>query len=242
MRVSVSFTPAELESREVGNSTAVVIDCLRASTSMVAALRSGAVAIHPLLTIEDARSAADGMRGAVLAGEREGLPIEGFHLGNSPSEFTPEAVGGRIVIMTTTNGTRALIAVAGAHTVYVGSFVNCRVTADAAGRSGRDVLLAAAGREGRLSIEDTLCAGAMCERLVSQYSARLDDAAQCARMAWQQARPRLMDAVLQGEGAHGVIALGFAADIDFALAVDSIDLVASVTLEPMRVVADGNPH
>jgi 2-phosphosulfolactate phosphatase len=142
--------------------------------------------------------------------------------------------------MTTTNGTRTLVAAARADLVLVGAFVNCRVTADAAGDAGRDVLLAAAGTEGHFAIEDVLCAGAMSERLAAQFDAKLDDSALCARLAWRQAQSSLPDAVLRGRGASNVRTLGLGADVDFALHLDSIALVAKVVLEPLRVITDSH--
>ena len=131
MLVTVTFTPVELEIRDVSSAAVVAIDCFRASASIVRALGAGAEAVYPFLSVEEAFEEREKRPGAVLAGERSGRKVEGFDLGNSPSEFTPEAVGGREVVMTTTNGTRLLSAAANAEALYVSCFLNLSATAGA---------------------------------------------------------------------------------------------------------------
>jgi 2-phosphosulfolactate phosphatase len=236
MRVSVTYTPAEFESRDTSGATVVVIDCFRASTSIVAALAAGARAVYPYLAVEEAREAARGREGAVLAGERGGARIEGFDLGNSPGEFTRSAVGGRDVMMTTTNGTRMLVAATRAEAVYVGAFVNAAATARSAAAEGRDIVLAAAGTEGEFSIEDALCAGMMAGRILAEGGGKGDDSAQFAILAYEKAKGGLRQAALGGKGAANVIALGLEKDLDACMAVDSIAAAAKVWREPLRVV------
>jgi 2-phosphosulfolactate phosphatase len=142
----------------------VVIDTLRASTTIAVALDHGAVEIIPVLEPDDARRRALEIGPAtLLAGERSAVPPAGFHLGNSPREYTRERVAGKTIVLTTTNGTKALLAaVPNSRDVLIGSYVNFTVTLAAvrsALRQGVDVDIVCAGSEGKFSLEDTACAG-----------------------------------------------------------------------------------
>lgn len=164
MSADVVFTPAGLGPGDVAGRTVFVIDILRATTTMCAALHHGARAVIPVPSVEEALRLADtlGKDEVLLAGERNAVRIEGFHLGNSPREMTPEAVGGRLLVMTTTNGTRALLAAQGAATVYVAAAANLSAAATRLRESlqrGDDVLVLCAGREGQFALDDAYCAG-----------------------------------------------------------------------------------
>jgi 2-phosphosulfolactate phosphatase len=142
----------------------VVIDVIRATTVIVEALASGARAIYPVVSTEDAIKLSHtlGREDTLLCGERKGLKVDGFHLGNSPREFTPERVGGKRLVMSTTNGTRALWAAQGAERVLVLSFLNLRAVAlevAVALGAGTSLALVCAGKEGRFSLDDAFCAG-----------------------------------------------------------------------------------
>ena len=119
MRLDVVFTPAGLAPGEVQGRTVFVIDILRAATAMCAALAHGARALIPVPSTEEALRLAQtiGGDGVLLAGERDCVRIPGFHLGNSPLEMTEDAVRGKLIVVTTTNGTQALLACQGAAAV-----------------------------------------------------------------------------------------------------------------------------
>lgn len=160
MRVDVAFTPAEVKGA-VGRRSVVVIDVLRATSSMVEALVNGARSILPVAGVEEAVRKADelGRDGVLLCGERDAQPISGFHLGNSPAEFTREAVAGRTLVMTTTNGTSGVLAGAAGSACLMGSLLNARAVAQRLFQLDGDALLLCSGREGRFALEDALCAG-----------------------------------------------------------------------------------
>jgi 2-phosphosulfolactate phosphatase len=161
MKLDVLLTPAELVPSEIAGRTVVVLDVLRASTSIVEALAAGARTLYPVGTIEEAIGLAKtlGRDEVLLAGERKALPIEGFDLGNSPGEFTAEAVGGKTVVMSTTNGTIAITAAAGAGRVIVGSWLNFQAVVDDLVRSRAEPVLLCAGRSNTFGLEDAVCAG-----------------------------------------------------------------------------------
>lgn len=161
MKLDVLLTPAELVPSEIVGRTVVVLDVLRASTSIVEALAAGARTLYPVATIEEAIGLAKtlGRDEVLLAGERKALPIEGFDLGNSPGEFTAEAVGGKTVVMSTTNGTIAITAAAGGGRVIVGAWLNFQAVVDELVRSRTEPVLLCAGRDRAFGLEDAVCAG-----------------------------------------------------------------------------------
>jgi 2-phosphosulfolactate phosphatase len=160
VRIDVAFTPAEVKGA-IGRRVVVAIDVLRATSTVVQALVSGARSILPVAGVDEAVRKADelGRDSVLLCGERDAEPIRGFPLGNSPLEFTPERVSGKTLVMTTTNGTSALLMGASGSACYAGSLLNARAVAQRIADSGSDVLLLCAGREGAFAIEDAMCAG-----------------------------------------------------------------------------------
>src|SRR5687767_14653917 len=171
MRVHVAFTPAETVRAPV----AVVVDVLRATSTVVQALASGYRRVLCCAEIGEARDLRARLGEGVLAGERLAQAIPGFDLGNSPAEFVEPR--GETVILTTTNGTRAIVAAAaGAETVLVGSLLNLAAVADAARDSGAAVEVVCAGVDGRFTLDDAYCAG----RIAGLLGGERSDAAEAA--------------------------------------------------------------
>lgn len=214
---------------------AVVIDVLRASTTMITALAHGAERIVPVADVDEARRlAAAGGGTALLGGERAGLRIPGFDLGNSPLEYTPDRVAGRTVVITTTNGTAALHAAAAAREIVVGAFVNRTAVAAAARRlaGGRGVVhLVCAGTDGQVSGEDVLAAGAILDAAAEGGDDELDVAALEAlawfrRVAAGAALPTALTAEFRrSPGGVNLVDLGMEADLPPAAAIDSFTVV-----------------
>jgi 2-phosphosulfolactate phosphatase len=171
MRVHVAFTPAETVRAPV----AVVVDVLRATSTIVQALASGYRRVLCCAEIDEARELRERLGEGVLAGERLAQAIPGFDLGNSPAEFVEPR--GETVILTTTNGTRAIVAAAaGAETVLVGSLLNLAAVADAVREAGADVEVVCAGVDGRFTLDDAYCAG----RIAALLGGEQSDAAEAA--------------------------------------------------------------
>ncbi|MGH7311943.1 MAG: 2-phosphosulfolactate phosphatase, partial [Candidatus Rokuibacteriota bacterium] len=167
MRVDVVPTAEALPAARVQARTVLVVDVLRASTTMIAALANGCAGVVPAPDADTARRLAGGLaRGTcLLAGERRGEPIPGFDLGNSPLEFVAERVAGKTIVLSTSNGTRALLAARGAAAIGVAALVNLWAAAGWAVAGGRDVTVACAGERGRVSLEDLVAAGLLVERM-----------------------------------------------------------------------------
>jgi 2-phosphosulfolactate phosphatase len=238
VRIDVAATPDGLEPAAVAESTVLVIDVLRASTCIVTALGNGCAAIVPVASPEEARRRAATLERALIAGERRGEPLEGFDLGNSPLEFTRGRVGGRTIVMTTSNGTRALVAARGAASVGVAAFVNHGAAAAWAQGRGRDVLLLCAGERGARSLEDYVCAGMLVERLVAA-----DPTAAPSREAERAlgvARPYGKDVGRLGQDsswARHLASVGRGRDVAACLALDTRTLVPEYRRDIDKIVA-----
>jgi 2-phosphosulfolactate phosphatase len=166
VRLDVAFTPAEVRGADLRR-VVVIVDVLRSTTTITHALVSGARSVLPVGSVEEAARKADqlGRDAVLLCGERDCEPIRGFQLGNSPLEFGPERVAGKTLVMTTTNGTVALLAAAAATRCYIGALVNAGAVAQRLIMDGADALVLCAGREGAFALEDALCAGRIARRV-----------------------------------------------------------------------------
>jgi 2-phosphosulfolactate phosphatase len=175
VRVHVAFTPAEAARVPTG----IVVDVLRATSSIVQALDGGYRRVLCCAEIEEARALREEIEDSVLAGERWAGPIPGFDLGNSPRDFLePRA---ETLILTTTNGTRAIVeAAADCDVVFVGSLLNLETVAAAARERGEDVEVVCAGVDGQFALDDAYCAGRIAELLGGE---RTDGAEAAVRIA-----------------------------------------------------------
>ena len=235
MRIEVVLLPRELKAEDLTGKTAVVFDVLRATTSMTAALAAGVKEIWCFGDLEAAVSAAKASPDSpLLCGERDAVKPPGFDLGNSPGAFRRDLHAGRTLFMSTTNGTRAILAARPAQTVFAGALVNAEAVAQAVRQTQRDVTLLCSGTQGYVSAEDLLGAGAVIEYL-READAPPDLASDIAWMAWQlfQAeRNDLQSALSATRGGHNVTRAGLAPDIAFAAQLNSIPVVG---------IASGNP-
>lgn len=228
MRIDVYFTPGELTGAELPDRV-VVLDVLRATSTIVEALANGARAVVPVATADDAGRIAQGIGrdSVVLCGERKGLPIEGFDLGNSPLEFGADAVADLTLVMTTTNGTRAFLAVGGAQgEVLAGSFLNLGAVVSRLAAADAPTALLCAGREGRFALEDALCAGAIVRGL-EEAGTRVEgnDGAIAAGSLAARHLSKLEKALAATAAGRRLAEIGRAEDVVFCATVDRTDVV-----------------
>jgi 2-phosphosulfolactate phosphatase len=216
---------------------AVVVDVLRASTTMIQALAAGCGSIRPVAEVHEARELAASLSAGqvLLAGERGGQPIAGFDCGNSPGEFTAERCGGKIVVFTTGNGTRALLHASAAERVLIGAFVNLRAVCEQLKRETRPIHVVCAGESGRVALEDTLFAGAVVDFLCDGGRAPGNDGALVARDCFEQRRRALEESLALGAGGAHLRELGYHDDIRAAARVDAFALVPELRRNPLRV-------
>ncbi len=231
MRVDVVFGAAQLTPTLMAGRVVAMIDVLRASTTICVALQSGARAVIPLESADEVLTRSKGFdrKEVRLAGERKTLKIPGFDFGNSPREYTREAVEGRTVIITTTNGTAALAAVQGARDVVVASYVNLTAVSAllrTALRGGTDVTIVCAGRDRQFSLEDAACAGRYA-RLIGKRlnSVELNDAARSAMLIDRRYGDRLTTLFTDADHGKILIEAGFSADLEICAEVDSYPVI-----------------
>jgi len=235
--LQTTSTPADFEAlaqTDLSGTTCVVLDILRATSSMITALANGAEQILPVATIEEALAAKAEHPEALLCGERDGLRITAtqtggteFDLGNSPREYTAEMVAGKTLISTTTNGTRALRACVNAEQTLVASFLNLTATTDYL-RTAKpnQLVIVCGGTYEEAALEDTLAAGAIADALWEKYD-ECDDATQTARLLFASAP--LEETLPQAKNAQRLLSLpDLADDVSFSLRHDAHPLLAAM--------------
>ena len=226
MKIDLYLTPVPLAKATVQGKAVVIIDVLRSSTSICAAFMSGAKGVIPTPGPGEAGEmwTKVGSDMAVLAGERHGVKIENFQLGNSPSEFTPEVVGGKFVVITTTNGTAMFSKTYSAAPVLSGALVNISLVAERIAREEKDVIIACCGREGHFSIEDTICGGMLVHLLLEKHEKQIvqNDACALALLLYQTNKETIRAAIAGGEHGRYLASIGFADDVSVASDVDSM--------------------
>jgi 2-phosphosulfolactate phosphatase len=234
MDVDVAYLPRDVAGRDMSLLSVVVFDVLRATTSITAALAAGIDEIHVFGDIESAARAARSFPpNRLLCGEVNCLAPPGFDLGNSPRAFNRADHAGRPMLLSTTNGTRALLAATAARTVLCGAVVNARAVADALLQLQSDVLLLCAGTQGEVSREDLIGAGAVIGELYRQSPPNLvSDAALTAFYFWQQCAADLPAKFRQTAGGKNILAAGLEPDIDFAAKLNSIPIVGQAHGSP----------
>lgn len=232
MRIDAYFTVPEFDPGSIGEATVVVIDVVRATTTIIEALANGARAIYPTASTEEAVKLASslGREDTLLCGERRGHKIEGFDLGNSPHEFTREAVRDKKLVMSTTNGTRALSVGQEAARILPCAFTNLGAVASAVSHDERLVVICA-GREDRFSFDDALCAGHLIQRIMGAESGAqhdLNDAALAAR-ALAGSREPTKEFLSATGGGLILLAIGMGEDLDICADIDRHDIVAQMS-------------
>jgi 2-phosphosulfolactate phosphatase len=209
----------------------VVIDVLRASSTIVTALTAGAAAVIPVKTIEEAHMLKEKHPEYILGGERGGLKPIGFDLGNSPREYVAERVNEREIVLSTSSGTQALSAVLDAPIALVGSFLNATAAADASWRLARglerDLTIVLSGRMGEFSLEDFLCGGAILDRL-DDRGLEYTDTAYAALLAYRTASGRLLESVLRSKHGRELVKLGLLEDVVFCCCIDKYSIVPAL--------------
>jgi 2-phosphosulfolactate phosphatase len=247
MKLDVVFTPAGLTSQEVQGRTVFVIDILRATTTMCAALHSGARALIPVAATEEALRLAQtiGSADVLLAGERQAVRIPGFQLGNSPLEMTETAVRGKTLIVTTSNGTKALLACQGAGAVYPACAGNLSLAAEKVRETidgGRRTLIVCAGREGAFSLDDAYAAGRLVAAALGdgRPRPRLNDEAIAALDLVRRYGDDWERPLRRSRAGRELLRLGFGDDIAAASRVDAYPVLPHfherrMTLVPVPV-------
>jgi 2-phosphosulfolactate phosphatase len=226
--IDVFFSVQAFQEEELRGKTAVIIDVLRASSSITTAISNGAKKIIPVADMSDAMKIANTMdqKDFLLCGEKNGSKIEGYHLGNSPAEYTPEVVKGKTLIFNTTNGTKAIKKASLANQIYVGTFLNQQSILNMLKEHDDEIVLVCSGWQGRLSIEDTLFAGSIVHSISwGNLPDSAKDGAKVAFGLFEKFGDDLEAAISKSDHAKRLAELVPNGDISFCCKVNEFDVL-----------------
>ena len=249
--LDVALLPSLIEPESLSGKTVVVVDVLRATTTITNALHNGAEKVLPQPSIEAAHAAHAAQTGeAILGGERGGQIVDGFHNGNSPVEYTPDVIANKTLILATTNGTVAMERCRSAERVLIGAMVNLKALTDVL-IDHPLVTVVCSGTDGWITSEDVLFGGALMESLVQARTAagksvgKLTDTASIALNHWQNTKRNvddasgsagsLADVFRNARGGINLVRIGHDPDIEFASQIDKVPVVPELDLEKWSI-------
>jgi 2-phosphosulfolactate phosphatase len=227
MRVDLYFTPNEVKEEELANRDVLIIDVLRASTTIAYALHNGCKDIIPSNSIDKAieLSKKIGRDSALLCGEREGKKIEGFDLGNSPSEYETEKIKDKTLIFATTNGSKAIVKAATAKSLIVGSFINFQSAFNYICSNSNDLAIICSGKLEKFSIEDAVCGGLFVNAFLERGSYELNDAAIASLKLYEAHKDDILEMLKKSSHGKYLIELGFEMDLQLCSELNSLNIV-----------------
>lgn len=240
MNIRIYYHTSSIDELALRDANVVVIDVLRATTTIITAMAAGAKEIIPVGNADQAMRIAGSLFSttSLLCGERGGYPIAGGKLGNSPSEYTAEIVEGKSLILMTTNGAPTLVKARYAKRCYIAAFANISTVALAIKAIPNIELeglaILCSGREGDFSFEDALCAGLLVERLAAiGLEIKLSDTVRVATSLWHEYQKDLVGAMKASDHGKHLISIGYEKDIEGCAAIDTIPIVP--VLEQTRI-------
>ena len=220
--LEVCLTPALWDQHDPKDKNVVVIDIIRATSTIASALHHGVKKMIPVETVEEANTWLE--KGYLVAGERDGIKIPHFHFGNSPFEFMGEDVRGKEIIHTTTNGTRCVLISKGARNIVAGSFVNQDAIFDWIKKENRNTILFCAGWKDHYVMDDALFAGAVVRELADDFRI-IDDSTLSAKLLYKHVRENMLRTVKQATHFKRLQRLGIENDIKFCMSNPQFDVV-----------------
>lgn len=221
------LSPALLHLYHISNSIVVIVDVLRATSTIATVLNNGAKCVIPVDSVTRCIELSKQIEG-ITAGERDGKVAEGLEYGNSPFEYSKEFIGGKTLVLTTTNGTRLLHMALerGAKEIITGSFSNLSVVCDHLIKMKRNVILACAAWKDKINLEDTLFAGAVIDRIHEHFLINCDSSRIAAHL-YAKARENLFEFIKNNDGSHyhRLIGFGLEKDIRYCLTTDTANVL-----------------
>ena len=222
--VEVCFSPNLFQLHRGDAEIVVVIDVLRATSAICTAFKYGVKSIIPISTLEEAFEYK--RKGYIVAAERDGEIVEGFKYGNSPFSYMTEEIKNKTVVMTTTNGTKTINVAKEAETVVVGSFINMDAVADWLVKQNKNTLLLCSGWKNKFNLEDTICAGAIAERMInSMMFESHEDSSVAAKYLYLSARNNYLGYLKASSHRRRLKRLNLNEDIKFCLTPNQTNIV-----------------
>jgi len=223
------FIPEEIKNIELASKLVVMIDVLRASSTIVTALANGCRGFIPILSPDQVKEKAQQFEKerVILGGEREGIKIRGFDLGNSPREYKKEVVKDKTIIFSTTNGVKTLEMVKSAYEIIIGSFLNLQAVCDYCTNYQGDILIICAGRESKFSLEDTACAGMIINSLrdVFPVACQEEDANLAAQLIYEEFGNNILEILRKSQHGRYLESIGLGEDLKFCSQLDFFHIV-----------------
>lgn len=231
MKIDVIISADNIRSEDLENKVVVVIDMLRATSVITTALANGAKQVFPILTVEEAfdksKKLLDLGEEIILGGERRAIKIEGFDLSNSPLEYTNDKVSGKTIILSTTNGTRAINLSLKAEEIIIGSILNARAVALELKNINKDVVFINAGTNGEFSMDDFICSGYMISLLSEVSTSDLSDIAKTAKYIYEK-NTNLIDYIKEARHYNVLKTLNLMSDLEYCCKKDILNVVPKV--------------
>jgi len=228
MKIDVLYSPVQADELFFTGKTTVVIDVLRASSTIITALKNGAKEVVPVGTVEFAVKVSGGIFGGqtLLGGERNTKKIEGFALGNSPSEYTTEIVSGKSIVFYSTNGSRAIVKAKYSTNLFICSFNNLKALAKHIKKLNEDVVVLCAGNNNFFSLEDSVCAGMLISELIAgNKTFELTDASTSALTLFKSFGKNIFKLLSETDHGQLLINNGFEDDLKSCSELDSTDVI-----------------
>lgn len=224
MKIDIITTCDHVTPELVKNKTVIVIDVLRATSVIISALKNGAKSVVPVTSVEEALETKKKLENVILGGERKAQKIEGFDLSNSPEDYGSTAVHDKNVIITTTNGTKAISRSSAASKVYIGALLNAKAVSVKAYEEKQDIVIVNSGTNGSFSMDDFIASGAVIEELLKLDTFELTDVSKTALMIYRN-HPDFKSYVREAKHYQVLMDLGLERDINFCLQKDLYDIV-----------------
>lgn len=240
-RLDVFLLPALAADSQISDRLVAVIDVLRATTTIAHALEAGADSIIPCVAIDDAIALAEANTDTLPGGERGGVRVEGFPLGNSPADYAPSVVRGKTIALTTTNGTAALDRCRSARRVVTTALVNYAATCASIRHDSADVTILCAGADGEIAREDVIAAGAIVDELTENGDFDCNDQAFIARDVWRavmddiRAGKSLAEELRDSQGGRNLIRIGYEHDLAIAAQIDKFEFVCELDISQWKI-------
>ncbi|MBU3180371.1 2-phosphosulfolactate phosphatase family protein [Clostridium psychrophilum] len=225
MKIDIIISADDIKREKIENKTVVVIDMLRATSVIVTAINNGCKGVIPVVTVNEASAIARNSKEEVmLGGERDALKIEGFHYSNSPIEYTRETIEGKSLVMTTTNGTKAIKGCICARNILIGAMINAKACAKKIVELNKDVVIVNAGTNGEFSIDDFLCSGYIIDCILNLEKAELSDIATTSHYVYKNNQD-IYSFITYANHYKTITKLGLTADLEYCCRKDIIDIV-----------------
>jgi 2-phosphosulfolactate phosphatase len=225
LKLQIYFTIPQVKDDPLQDTSVVLIDVLRSTTTICHAVAAGCSRIFPVADLGQVTEFVEalGRDALVLGGEKDSRPIEGFDLGNSPREYTADRIGGRRVVLLTSNGTAALHRLKHLRSVWIASFVNLSAVATRLVELEHDVAICCAGHRDQFCLEDSLCAGMLAEKIMALRpgAEAANDAARVGLTLVERWRDDLAGCLRQTRHGQRLLDLGYEADLDACAALDT---------------------